>query len=239
MCRDRGTITDLALASCRMRGKGWRDGVLARALCCWLKSQNADHTETLLQPYGGEPKTPEVAEANKETPENDLTGGKWPVGRQHGQSKCLYSRACSVGNKQEELEATTRLESYVLAAVTEAWWDESPDWSAAVDGGQGRKRNGRVALYIEKQIECDEPSLKNHLWTEEQKWAGNSLCVRNRDWGNKGNLVDGVTTGPWPRVTYWWDLLVPPTGRITLTGSCPAGRLQPPQCLLEKWQSKL
>ncbi|GAB0210294.1 maestro heat-like repeat-containing protein family member 7 [Grus japonensis] len=39
-----------------------------------------------------------------------------------------------MGNKQEELEATMLLESYDLVAITETWWAESHDWSAAIDG---------------------------------------------------------------------------------------------------------
>jgi len=35
------------------------------------------------------------------------------------QMKCLYTNACSMGNTQEELEATMLLESYDLIALTE------------------------------------------------------------------------------------------------------------------------
>lgn len=102
-----------------------------------LKSECADHTWTHLQSYGDEPGTPEVTGANRETPENDLTRIKWCFYRKTpwpvAQLKCLYSTACSVGNKQEELEATVLLDSDVLAAIT-SWWDEFPDWSAAIDG---------------------------------------------------------------------------------------------------------
>jgi len=48
------------------------------------------------------------------------------------------------------------------------------------------KRGGGVALYIKKLIQCEELSLKNsHKQVE-------SLWVRIRDRGNKGNLVMGV-----------------------------------------------
>lgn len=50
------------------------------------------------------------------------------------QLKCLYTNACSMGNKQEELEATMLLESYNLVAITETWWDKSCGWSVAIDG---------------------------------------------------------------------------------------------------------
>ncbi|GAB0177147.1 hypothetical protein GRJ2_000179900 [Grus japonensis] len=39
-----------------------------------------------------------------------------------------------MGNKKEGLEATVLLESYDLVAITETWWDESHDWSAAIYG---------------------------------------------------------------------------------------------------------
>jgi len=41
----------------------------------------------------------------------------WPT----AQTKCFYMNARSVGNKQEELEATMMLESYDLIALTETW----------------------------------------------------------------------------------------------------------------------
>jgi len=44
------------------------------------------------------------------------------------QLKCLYTNAHSMGNKQEELEATVLLESYDPIAITQTWWDKSHDW---------------------------------------------------------------------------------------------------------------
>lgn len=38
-----------------------------------------------------------------------------------------YTRACSMGNKQE-LEATVLLDDYDLAVILEIWWDGSHDW---------------------------------------------------------------------------------------------------------------
>jgi len=54
----------------------------------------------------------------------------WPT----AQMKCLYTNARSMGNKQEELEATMLLESYNLITLTESWWDESHGRRAAIDG---------------------------------------------------------------------------------------------------------
>ena len=67
------------------------------------------------------------------------------VTRPTAQMKCLYTNACSMGNKHKELEATVLLESYDLIALTETWWDESHDWSVAIDGYRlfRRDRQGR------------------------------------------------------------------------------------------------
>ena len=80
----------------------------------------------------------------------------WPI----AQLKCLYTNACSMGNKQEELVATAQMENYGLIAITETWWDELHDWSAVIDGyklfrrdRQGR-RGGGVALCAKTRIDC-------------------------------------------------------------------------------------
>ncbi|KAJ7400591.1 hypothetical protein BTVI_104058 [Pitangus sulphuratus] len=39
-----------------------------------------------------------------------------------------------MGNKQEELEAIMQQESYDVVNITETWWNDSHDWSAAMDG---------------------------------------------------------------------------------------------------------
>ena len=46
----------------------------------------------------------------------------------------IYTSACSMGNKQEELEAIVQQENYDIVAITETWWDDSHNWSAAMDG---------------------------------------------------------------------------------------------------------
>jgi len=103
------------------------------------------------------------------------------VTRPTAQMKCLYTDAHSMGNKQEELEATMLLESYDFVATTETWWNRSHDWSGAIRGYRlfKRDRQGRrgrdITLYIKKWIECEEQSLKNsHKQVE-------SLWVRIRD----------------------------------------------------------
>ena len=37
------------------------------------------------------------------------------------QLKCLYTNACSLSNKQDELETVMHLENYDLVAITEIW----------------------------------------------------------------------------------------------------------------------
>jgi len=88
-----------------------------------------------LKSYGDEP---EVIGANRETPVKSLKGmkGSSPkkATRLTAQLQCPHTNARSVGNKQEELEATELLESYDLVAITETWWEESCVLSAATDG---------------------------------------------------------------------------------------------------------
>ena len=61
--------------------------------------------------------------ANRETPVNYLKGAKGcsskKVARPPAQLKCLHANARSMGNKQEELEATVLLESNDPVAITE------------------------------------------------------------------------------------------------------------------------
>jgi len=47
--------------------------------------------------------------------------------RSAAQLKCLYTNTRSLGNKQEELEATVLLENHDIVAVTKTQWDDSHD----------------------------------------------------------------------------------------------------------------
>jgi len=120
------------------------------------------------QSCGGGLGAPEVVGANREASVKRCKVNKgcssmkvtWPT----AQMKCPYTNAWSMGNEEEELEATMLLESYDLIALTETWWDESHDWRVALDvyrlftrDGQGKKGGG-VALYIKKSIQCEELS---------------------------------------------------------------------------------
>jgi len=50
------------------------------------------------------------------------------------QLKCIYTNARSMRIKQKELEAIVQQDSYDLVPITETWWDDSLDWSAAMNG---------------------------------------------------------------------------------------------------------
>ncbi|GAB0210105.1 hypothetical protein GRJ2_003476300 [Grus japonensis] len=109
------------------------------------------------------------------------------------QLKCIYTNARSLGNKQEELEAIVQQDSYDLVAITETWWDDSHDWSAAMDGyklfrrdRQGR-RGGGVALYVRECFDCielDDCDKVECLW------------VRMRGKANKADILLGVCYRP-------------------------------------------
>ncbi|PKU41370.1 adaptin ear-binding coat-associated protein 1 [Limosa lapponica baueri] len=110
------------------------------------------------------------------------------------QLKCFYTNARSVGNKQEELEAIVWQESYDVVAITETWWDDSHDWSAAMDGykpfrkdRQGR-RGGGVALYVREGYECRE-LIEGNSRVE-------CLWVRIRGRASKADIVVGVCYRP-------------------------------------------
>ncbi|KAM7077755.1 LOW QUALITY PROTEIN: tetratricopeptide repeat protein 33-like [Ciconia maguari] len=93
--------------------------------------------------------------------------------------KCLYTNACSMRNKQEELEALAQSQSYDIIGISETWWDESCDWGAMMDGyrlfrrdRQGR-RGGGVALYIREGLDCMALTVGNN--TVESLWVLMSL----------------------------------------------------------------
>ncbi|KAM6103455.1 uncharacterized protein LJ206_014212 [Theristicus caerulescens] len=162
--------------------------------------RRAGDTAAQSKSYGNEQGGLEVIGANREISEKFLKGTKGCSSKKvtwmTAQLKCLYTNARSMGNKQEELEATMPPESYDLVAITETWWDESHDWSSAIEGyrlfrrDRRGRRGGGVALYVKKLMECEELSLKNSHEQVERLW------VRIRDRGNKGNLVVGVYCRP-------------------------------------------
>ncbi|PKU34926.1 mitochondrial fission process protein 1 [Limosa lapponica baueri] len=99
-----------------------------------------------------------------------------------------------MGNKQEELEAIVQQESYDVVAVTETWWDDSHDCSAAMDGyklfrrDRKGRRGGGVALYIREGYECQE-LIEGNSRVE-------CLWVRIRGRASKADIVVGVCYRP-------------------------------------------
>ncbi|GAB0203638.1 receptor-type tyrosine-protein phosphatase zeta [Grus japonensis] len=83
------------------------------------------------------------------------------------QLKCIYTNARSMGNKQEELEAIVQQDSYDLVAITETWWDDSYDGTAAMDSyklfrrDRHGRRGGGVALYVRECFDCIELMVFN------------------------------------------------------------------------------
>ena len=74
-------------------------------------------------------------------------------------------------------------------AITETWWDDSYDWSAAMDGyklfrrdRQGR-RGGGVALYIQEFFDC----IKLNDCDDKAR----CLWVRMRGKANKADILLG------------------------------------------------
>ena len=67
-----------------------------------------------------------------------------------------------MGNKQEKLEAIVQQDSLDLVAITETWWDDSHDLSAAMEGyklfrkDKGGKRGGGLALCVRDCFDCIE-----------------------------------------------------------------------------------
>ena len=77
------------------------------------------------------------------------------------QLQCIYTTAHSMGNKQEELKAIMQQANSDLVAMTEKWWDNSHNWSAAMDGyklfrrGRKGRRCGDMALYVREHVNVE------------------------------------------------------------------------------------
>jgi len=99
-----------------------------------------------------------------------------------------------MGNKQEELEAIVQQDTYDLFTITETWWDDSHDWSAAVDGYKlfRRDRRGKraigAALYIRNCFDCLE--LDDCDYKVEYLW------VKMRRKANKADILLGICYRP-------------------------------------------
>lgn len=55
---------------------------------------------------------------------------------------CIYTNVHSMGSKHKELEAIVQQESYAFA-IMETRWDDSHDWSAAVDTYKPFRKHGQ------------------------------------------------------------------------------------------------
>ena len=69
-----------------------------------------------------------------ETPEYGHECIRATATQKEAQLRCLYTNACSMGNKPEELETIVWSESYDMVTITETWWNDSHSWSAVMGG---------------------------------------------------------------------------------------------------------
>jgi len=112
------------------------------------------------------------------------------------QLKCVYTNTCSMGNKQEELEAIIQQDSYNLVETTETWLDNSHDWHAVMDGyrlfrkDRPTKRGAGVSLNVREQLECIELGLGT------DKERVESLWLRIKGQAHKGDITVGVYYRP-------------------------------------------
>ena len=59
-----------------------------------------------------------------ETPEYGHEGIRATATEKEAKLRCLYTNTCSMGNKQEELEAIVWSESYDTVIITETCWND-------------------------------------------------------------------------------------------------------------------
>jgi len=45
----------------------------------------------------------------------------------------MYTNACSLGKKQEDMELCAQSASYDIRSVTATWWDNSHGWRITMD----------------------------------------------------------------------------------------------------------
>jgi len=114
--------------------------------------------------------------------------------RSIAQLKCIYTNACRMGIKQEELEAIVQQDSYDLVTITEMWWDDSHDWSDATDDykifrrDRRGKRGSGVALYVRDCFDCIE--------LDDCDDKVECLWVKMRGKANKADILLGVCYRP-------------------------------------------
>ncbi|KAK4813002.1 hypothetical protein QYF61_004178 [Mycteria americana] len=156
------------------------------------------HTGAQLKSNRVEPGDTEAIGAKRETPVKRLKAHKGCSSlketRVTAQLKCLYTDARSMGNKQEELGAIVHQENYDMVAITETWWGDSHNWSAAMDGyklfrrDRRGRRGGGVALYVRECLDS--------LELDDGDDRVECLWVRIRGKANKADIVVGVCYRP-------------------------------------------
>ncbi|KAJ7408007.1 mitochondrial fission process protein 1 [Pitangus sulphuratus] len=106
----------------------------------------------------------------------------------------MYTNASSMGNKEEELEATMQQESCDVVTITEMWWDDSHDWSAAMGGYRlfrryrQSRRGGGVTLCVRDSLYSLELKVNNNK--VECLWIG----IKGK--ANKADIPVGVCYRP-------------------------------------------
>ena len=60
-----------------------------------------------------------------ERPEYGQEGIRATATQKEDHLRCFYTNGHSMGNKQKDLEAIVRSESYDVVAITETWWNDS------------------------------------------------------------------------------------------------------------------
>jgi len=136
-----------------------------------------------------------------------------------------------MGNKQEELEAIVHQENYDIVAIMEAWWDNSHNWSAAMQGyklfqrDRQRRRGGDEALYVRECFDCleldDGNDMVEGLWLR-IKWKA-----------IKADVMVGACYRPPNQDEEADEIFYKQPRSLTIAGPCSHGGLQLTRCLLE------
>ncbi|KAJ7425528.1 mitochondrial fission process protein 1 [Willisornis vidua] len=85
-------------------------------------------------------------------------------------------------------------ENHGVVTIIETWWDDSYDWSAAVDSSKlfrrnlQRRRGGSRTLYIRESSDCIE--------LEDRDDMVECLCLRIRGKASKADILVGISYGP-------------------------------------------
>jgi len=179
-----------------------------------------------------------IWEGNEETQVKYLKGIKElsskNLSRPAAQIKCLYTNACSLGNKWEKLEATVLLENSDTTVVSKTWWDNSHDWSVAINGCKLFRRNRwvRECYYLHQGRNKMQKAVPKKIVMSKLKAYGWQRQRQQREPHDQCLLQATLSS----RVCQW-SLLTPATGGIVIASSGPARGLQPPSARKVAWQA--